>query len=290
MKRLAIGTAQFGLIYGISNRRGQVSIDAARAILRHAEASGLNTLDTAMAYGDSEQRLGEAGVSQWQVVSKLPSIPDGCSDIADWVGALVSASLQRMQIRQLHGLLMHRPEQLLGTQGEALFKALTQLKNEERVQKIGVSIYAPEELDALCTRFDFDIVQAPFNPLDRRLIDSGWLNRLSRQGTEVHVRSVFLQGLLLMQEGARPKKFNRWQGLWGRWQQWLAESKLTPLQACLRYALAQPEIERVVVGVESEAQLKEILLAAEGDIPAVPAELNCCNDLDLINPSRWGTF
>lgn len=290
MKRLALGTAQFGLPYGISNRQGQVTPDGVRAILRYAEASGLDTLDTAIAYGNSEQRLGEAGVFQWQVVSKLPAIPDGCPDVAAWVGALVSASLQRLQVRQLRGLLLHRPEQLLGAQGEALYSVLTQLKNDGRVQKIGVSIYAPEELDALCARFSLDIVQAPFNLFDRRLIDTGWLSRLSRQGIEVHARSVFLQGLLLMQAATRPEKFNRWQPLWNRWQQWLADTRLTPLQACLRDALAQPEIARVIVGVESEAQLKEILLAAEGDIPMVPAELYRCNDLDLINPSRWGTL
>ncbi len=289
MKRLALGTVQFGLPYGVANRRGQVSLDEARAILKHAEAAGLDTLDTAVAYGNSEQRLGEIGVPQWKVVSKLSAIPEGCSDVAAWVGASVAASLQHLQVRRLSGLLLHRPEELLGAQGDLLYAALTRLKDDGLVQKIGVSIYDPEELNALCVKFRFDLVQAPFNLLDHRLIDSGWLARLSKQGTEVHVRSVFLQGLLLMRSADRPEKFNRWQSLWDRWQQWLATTKLTPLQACLRHALAQPEIDRVIVGVDSLNQLKEILSANEGVIPEVPAELRA-NDRDLINPSRWNSF
>lgn len=240
MNRLALGTVQFGLPYGVANQQGQVSLEEARAILEHAQAAGLDTLDTAIAYGNCEERLGEIGVSQWQVISKLPAIPEGCIDVAAWTRECVAASLRRLGIDQLRGLLLHRPEQLLAPQGDALYFALTHLKNDGLVQKIGVSIYGSEELNALNAKFRFDIVQAPLNLFDRRLIDSGWLARLSQQGTEVHVRSVFLQGLLLMQPAGRPEKFNRWQPLWDRWQQWLADTKLTPLQACLRPVLAQP--------------------------------------------------
>src|SRR3990172_7099104 len=110
--KLALGTVQFGLPYGVANLHGQVSFDEARAILNYAETAGLDMLDTAVAYGNSEQHLGEIGVTQWQVVSKLPAIPEACADVAAWVGASVEASLQRLQIRQLHGLLLHSPAQL----------------------------------------------------------------------------------------------------------------------------------------------------------------------------------
>jgi aryl-alcohol dehydrogenase-like predicted oxidoreductase len=289
LNRFAIGTVQFGLPYGIANREGQVSLDEARAILKFAEAASLDTLDTAMAYGNSEHRLGEIGVSQWQVVSKLPVIPVGCPDVAAWVRASVAASLDRLHIRRLRGLLLHDSGQLLGTQGTALYGALTQLKTDGLVQKIGVSIYEPEELDALSSTYNFDMVQAPLNIFDRRLIDSGWLVRLSHNGIEVHVRSVFLQGLLLMQPANRPEKFNRWQPLWSRWQKWLGDIGLTPVQACLRTIPAQPEIDRVIVGVDRLTQLKEILSAAEGDLLDVPAELHC-EDVRLINPAHWNTF
>jgi len=196
--KLGIGTVQFGLNYGVANRQGQVSQDEAKAILGHAWASGMDTLDTAIAYGDSEQRLGEIGIRDWRVVSKLPSIPDGCSDISQWVTDSVNESLQRLKVKCLYGLLLHQPKQLLGQAGGRLYSVLQQLKRDGRIEKIGISIYDPEELDAVCSHYHLDMVQAPFNIFDRRLIDSGWLARLAEQDTELHVRSVFLQGLLLM--------------------------------------------------------------------------------------------
>jgi aryl-alcohol dehydrogenase-like predicted oxidoreductase len=212
--KLALGTVQFGLDYGIANQQGQVPVDEAGAILDLAFAHGVDTLDTAVAYGNCEQRLGEIGVGGWRVISKLPAIPDGCKDIYRWVADEVTASLRRLHITCLSGLLLHRPRQLLEDGGDRLYKVLQQLKDEGRVQKIGVSIYEPAELDELFDRYQLDLVQAPFNILDGRLIDSGWLARLPEQGVELHVRSIFLQGLLLMHAGERPKKFHRWQTIW----------------------------------------------------------------------------
>lgn len=287
--KLALGTVQFGLNYGIANQQGQVSHDAARAIIEHARASDIDMLDTAIAYGDSERRLGEIGIPDWQVVSKLPAIPVGCSDISEWVADAVNESLYRLKIKSLYGLLLHRPQQLVEQDGDRLYHTLQQLKHDGLVRKIGVSIYDPEELDALAGRYDIDIVQAPFNIMDRRLIDSGWLSRLAEQGTELHVRSVFLQGLLLMTPSDRLKKFERWASLWSKWENWLKYTELTPLQACLRYALSFSEINKVIIGVDSLNQLKEILLATAGPMPQVPKGLQT-NDIDLLNPARWAAL
>lgn len=286
MNRIALGTAQFGLPYGIANQQGKIPPDEAQSILAYAHAAGMDTLDTAIAYGDSEQRLGELGVQQWHVVSKLPAVPDGCVDIRKWVQKSVTDSCQRLRVRRLRGLLLHRPEELLGGHGSALYSALRQLVSDGLIEKIGVSIYTPEEYHALGERFDLGIVQIPFNILDHRLLDTGLLHRLRRQGSEVHVRSVFLQGLLLMPPDHRPQQFQRWQPLWQRWQGWLQGVKLSPLQACIRYVLSFPDISKVIVGVDSVTQLQEIMHAAAGPMPDLPQELNC-TDMDLINPSRW---
>lgn len=284
--KLALGTVQFGLDYGIANQRGQVSLDEVRLILDHAKAHGMSTLDTAINYGNSEQQLGEIGVIDWQVISKLPALPDHCLDVEAWVRSEVQASLERLRITSLRGLLLHRPEQLIGKHGEKIQQALLALKQQGLIEKIGVSIYDPVELDSLTQCCQIELVQAPFNIFDRRLITSGWLDRLKKMNIELHTRSVFLQGLLLMPNMGRPDKFNRWQPIWQKWEQWLAKTGLTPLQACLRDALAQTDIARVIVGVDSLAQLKEILLAAEGHAPELSEELHS-NDIDLIDPSRW---
>ena len=284
--KLALGTAQFGLKYGIANQQGQVSHDEAKAALALARAHGMDTLDTAIAYGDSEQRLGEIGIRDWRVVSKLPAIPEGCSDIAQWVVAAVRDSLGRLRVENLYGLLLHRPQQLLEKNGDQLYRVLQRLKQDGLVQKIGISIYDPSELDNLCSSYQLDLVQAPFNIMDRRLIDTGWLTRLAEQGTELNVRSVFLQGLLLMAENDRPPKFDRWAPLWSEWHVWLGDTSLTSLQACLRYALSFSEISRVIVGVDSFNQLNEILQAAQGPAPQTRDALKT-DDPDLLNPARW---
>jgi aryl-alcohol dehydrogenase-like predicted oxidoreductase len=287
--RLAIGAVQFGLPYGIANQVGQVSRDEVAEILGHAWAAGVDTLDTAIGYGDSEAILGEIEVDQWQVITKLPEVPEACADVASWVQELVAGSLGRLRVPRLGGLLLHRPQQLLGPNGDELYRALVGVRDQGKTEKIGVSVYGPDELDAIWPRYQFDLVQAPFNILDRRLVSSGWLTRLCKAGTEVHVRSVFLQGLLLMDAANRPEKFNRWQSLWDDWHRWLTDHALTPLQACLSFAISQPEINRVVVGVDSLEQLRGVFACAKNTFN-IPPETLMSDDLDLINPSCWGSL
>lgn len=286
MSRLALGTAQFGLNYGIANERGQVSTDQVSEILKTASSVGIDTLDTAIAYGDSEQRLGGVGISCWKVVSKLPEIPPDTANVYSWVKQSVCTSLERLQVRQLYGLLLHRPEQLLGSQGDALYHSLSLMKEQGLVKKIGVSIYNPGELNLLCDKFSFDLVQSPLNVLDRNLEKSGWLHKLRDLGVEIHTRSVFLQGLLLMNPSKRPTYFKRWQPLWDHWEQWLTDAKSTPLQACLSYVCSLPEVSRIVVGIDSLSQLKEILASPSANLE-IPDSIIASNDPELIYPFHW---
>ena len=287
--KLALGTVQFGLPYGISNQSGQVSFDCVSEILKQAWQAGINTLDTAIAYGQSEQRLGEIGVSQWRVISKLPAIPELCTDIAAWVQKAVLDSLARLKVTTLYGLLLHRSDQLLMPQGETLYRALITLKEQGQVNKIGISVYDPSELEAIFPHFPFDLIQAPFNILDRRLLTSGWLTKLHQNRVEVHTRSAFLQGLLLMDAAKRPAKFNRWQSLWDEWHFWLNSEGLTPLQACLGFVMSQPEIDRVLVGMDNIKQLHEILDVVKIQSRPVPLSL-ITHDLNLLNPSNWDSL
>lgn len=287
--RLALGTAQFGLAYGIANTEGQVTADAAVKILASAREAGMDTIDTAIAYGQSEQRLGEAGVQGWQIVSKLPAVPDGCADVQAWVAGNVDESLARLKVPRLRAMLLHRPGQLLGENGRQLYQALLRLKDTGKVEKIGISIYEPSELDELHTRYAFDLVQAPFNVFDRRLATSGWLHRLHGEGVEIHVRSAFLQGLLLCATGKSPAGFERWEALWSSWRAWAAEAGLDPLRAALGHVLSYPEVGRVVVGVDSLHQLNEILACAKSGQHRAPETLAIA-DPDLLNPARWPAF
>jgi len=286
---LALGSAQLGLPYGIANTNGQVDFDTASSILHFAKSKGMDTIDTAISYGDSERCLGKVGVHDWRVITKLPEVPNTCADVALWVNEQVQGSLSRLKLERLSGLLLHSPNQLLDPIGKQLWLALQNLKRDKIVNKIGYSIYEPAQLDSLWSTFRPDLVQAPFNVLDRRLIRSGWLQRIYESDVEIHARSILLQGLLLMNEKNRPRKFNRWSDLWAAWAAWLQLNGLTALQACVAFAMAEPRINRIIVGVESLNQLEEILTSINTNISAFPEELNI-NNLDLINPSRWNSL
>jgi len=284
--KLALGTVQFGLNYGVANTTGQVTREMAGAVLFRAQALGLDTLDTAIAYGESETVLGGLGVKDWKVVSKLPAVPEGCPNVAEWVMQLTQGSLRRLGLKRLYGLLLHRPGRLLESIGPDLYVALQTLKAEGLVDKIGVSVYGFKELADLWPKYKLDLVQAPVNILDRRLVNSGWADRLKDAGVEVHARSIFLQGLLLIPPDKRPARFDRWSEVWQEWDHWLSETGLTPVQACLRYANAISAIGRVVVGVDSVAQLDEIVAAVDGTLDSLPA-FKPLQDERLINPATW---
>jgi aryl-alcohol dehydrogenase-like predicted oxidoreductase len=285
-RKLALGTAQFGQHYGVANRGAAVSTEAATAILRLARKQGIDTLDTAAAYGACETWLGEIGVSAWRVITKLPALPSDCRDVVAWVEGQVHCSLQRLQRQRLDGLLLHRAADLAGPCAAALLSALASLKSRGVVGAAGVSIYDPVELEGLWPLWEPDIVQAPCNVLDRRMIQSGWLERLARQGVRVHLRSVFLQGLLLMPRDARPAFFSRWGALLDRWLTWCAAQRRSPLEAALGFGCGLPGVERVIVGVDSVAQLEELIAAAARSGPHPPSELSC-EDRELLEPWRW---
>lgn len=289
-RKIALGTAQFGQNYGVANESGQVSINECSLIMDEASARGIDMIDTAIGYGNSETILGRYGLKGWKIISKLPPLPESeFGSASPWVVDQVTASLDRLKVGSLYGILLHYPDQLFSPDGKEIYQALIRLKEMGYVKKIGVSIYSPDELDKIFQEMQFDIVQAPLSILDRRLIDSGWLARLSEARVEIHIRSIFLQGLLLMSNEKRPQKFDRWQSVWSEWGRWLLESNLTPLEACLGYALSINEVHRVVIGVDSVSHLSEILSLVSRTkliLPNWPEGI----DMDLLNPAKWGAL
>ena len=209
--------------------------------------------------------------------------------IANFVISDLNQSLKLLKRNSLYALLVHHGEDLLRPGGEIIFNKLQILKDKGLVSKIGVSAYIDNQLINIIDRFDIDIIQLPMNILDRRLIDNGLLNKIYSKGIEIHTRSIFLQGLLLMDPKKRPKIFDRWSNLWKIWDEWLYDNKLSALQATLIYMISLPEISRVLVGVDNKDQLQNIIKALKGNIPNIPKELSI-NDPDLLNPGNWSNL
>ena len=286
VQRIVLGTAQFGMDYGIANSAGQPSDALVRETLQVARDSGVEWIDTAAMYGSSEETLGRAGVADLKVMTKLAAVPADCPDIPRWIEREVAGSLERLRVQRLHGLSLHRPGQLLGNLRAPILDTLNALKAGGRVESLGVSVYGPDELEPLFDQQRFDMVQVPVNVLDHRLANSGWPRRLQALDCEVHGRSIFLQGLMLLPAARRPAWCARWQRVFDQWDACLRESGLTPLEACVAHAFSVPGVSRVVVGVDGPAQLEEILRAARAPAPNFPV-VDGSDDAGLLNPSLW---
>ena len=289
MSKIALGTVQFGMDYGINSISGQVLPAEIKDILNYAYRQNIDLLDTAPAYGNSEQVLGKYNSHEFKIVTKTRHFD--CLEIGNREAQLLdsdfSQSLTDLKKDRVYGVLFHNANDLLKHGSDKLFNRLNDFKQAGKIKKIGVSIYNHEQLQSIIDNFDIDLVQLPFNILDRRLVDSGMFRMLQDRGVEIHARSVFLQGLLLMTEQSRPGKFKRWGALWKVWHEWLNDNQITALEATIRHAISIPEISKVLVGVDTVSQLKEIVLASPGILPDIPPEM-FTNDVDLLNPSNWG--
>ncbi len=284
--QLVIGTAQFGQKYGVGNCGDRVSIETAAQIIAFAGQAGIDTVDTAISYGDSERRLGEIGMQGYKVISKLPPFPVGHKSVSKWVYNTVNASLTSLQINKLSAILLHRPSDLLDSTGPELYESLQKLKQGGVVDKIGLSVYDKVELENLVPLYPVDVVQAPVNILDRRLTSSGWMTRLRESGIELHARSVFLQGALLMPPNIRPRQFLKWSSLWNNWDQWLQAAQLTALEVCLSYTRSLSQVTKIVVGIDSLEQLRSVISSTQNPITDWPDAI-FCSDENLIDPRNW---
>ncbi len=291
--KLGLGTVQWGMAYGIANRVGQATKVEIDNLIRIAKQHGITLLDTAHAYGDAEKVLGEQDVASqgFRVVTK--TLPLDSNNINEHDAALVSAafleSLRWLKCTEVYGLLVHHADNLLAAGGDRLWAILQELKAQSRVEKIGVSVYQPDHLETILDRYPIDLVQLPFNLYDQRFIQTGLLGCLKEKGVEIHTRSAFLQGLLLLPPAQLPERFSAIRYHHVNLYRQISEAGLTPLEACLRFCIDQVDIDQVIVGCETVKQLDEILGVVEQDGAYLPApEFYAIRDESIIDPSMWG--
>jgi aryl-alcohol dehydrogenase-like predicted oxidoreductase len=288
---IALGTVQFGLPYGIANKSGQIKAEKIKQILKIAKKAGIKTLDTAIDYGDSERAIGDTGVTGWDIVTKIPEIPSTRNnlELRKWVRYSIEESLVKLNVNSIYGVLLHRPLQLVNPDFKGVWEELRFLQNSGIIKKIGYSIYDHTELDILFQLYKPNLIQAPYNLFDRGIEKSGWLEKLNSQNIEVHTRSCFLQGLLLMKPALRPNKFKKWSHIWTLYDEWIDRNNITTLQACLNFALSNKQISKVIIGVDNVEQIEEIISAinTKQDIDFI--DFNA-TDKNLINPASWNNL
>jgi aryl-alcohol dehydrogenase-like predicted oxidoreductase len=282
MQKLALGTVQFGMNYGINNNTGIPKDEDVSNILDFAYKSDINTLDTAIAYGNSQERLGKLSRNNFQIISKF----SGIYNFRDLKNELTK-SLSHLRIKKLYGFMFHNANDLI--ENPNMWNFLEKLKSSNKIQKIGFSIYNDIELSKILN-FGFvpDIVQLPYSILDRRFENS--LIKLKQLGVEIHVRSVFLQGLYFREINSIPKKLNCLKPVLEKLHQICKTNNISMSSLALNFVKQNKNIDKIVIGAESKVQLEDNITVMNKDIDDNILEL--INKLDvvekeLLNPVNW---
>ena len=288
INKLGLGTVQWGLPYGVANQHGITTPETVTALLKEARNYGIEVLDTASLYGKSEAVLGTNSLEGFKVVTKTPNFSaPHISDVeVNQLGETFQQSLDLLSRKKIYGLLIHHAENLLAPGGDKLLAAMMQLKEKGLVEKIGVSVYDSIQVDTVMKKFKPDLIQLPFSVMDQRMLTSGHLERLKNKGVEIHVRSVFLQGLLLMPPDSIPAFFEPVRLLLIRLHAAAQEQGLTVNQAALSFAKNIPYIDTVLVGLDNLAQLRSCFDDFAMDLNFDATGL-ACNDPVFVNPSLW---
>jgi aryl-alcohol dehydrogenase-like predicted oxidoreductase len=275
MNKLGLGTVQFGQAYGVSNTTGQVPATEAAAILKRASDAGVRVLDTAANYGAAEAVLATLNTAPFHIVTKTISLKNGLE-------AVIARAKASAETLKADTLLVHAAAELAD---ETLWPALQRLKQDGVFRRIGISTYVADNPLALAARFRPDVMQLPFSVLDQRLLADGSLARLADIGVEVHARSLFLQGLLLMDKV--PEKLASASSHLQKIKAAIIAADTTPLAAALGFVLGRPEIAIGLVGVTSVMELDEILAAAKQPLPKLDWASLALQDERVLTPSLW---
>ena len=254
---IILGTAQWGLHYGISNSEGITSSEQVSKILKRAASAKINLIDTAPGYGDAELKIGRNSQSLYNIITKIPKMPKltSVNDRVKFIENSVQKSMVNLGSESIYGLLFHDADDLIEDKSGTFVAELFRLKETGVVKNIGVSVYNSTQIDTIVSLFTPDIVQAPVNILDQRLIHSGHLKKLQSLGTKIHARSVFLQGLLHIPINSLPKYFEPIKAILANISDEVIEQGLTMNQAALSFIRDQPHVDNTIIGIESEAQL-----------------------------------
>ncbi len=268
---IVLGTAQFGLNYGVSNKTGKVSLNEIEKILNYCCESSITELDTAFAYGDVYEVLGKFDLSPFQITSKIPKLDPG-KNLQNQISEYIEKTFEKLNISCLHNLLLHDEEDFY--ESDEIFDYLKSAKNIYNIDNVGVSIYNIET--KLEQSYDvIDVIQIPGSIVDCRYEGMNFDN--------IYLRSVFLQGLLLMEN--KPAYFKPWETVFSKLDSYL-NTYPTKIQGVINHMNRVNSAQKVVVGVVSISQLDQINsiknFSDNAFIPSVRVD-----DIDLINPARW---
>lgn len=282
--KLALGTVQFGLDYGVSNKDGKTPIAEVEKIFKTAHEAGIQYIDTAYLYGNSEETIGKCLTSDhsFKIITKTAK---GIN--AELLEKNLKESLCKLNQKKIYGLMLHDADDLIKDNGQFVNK-LYEFKDKNIVEKIGVSVYTSEQIEKILENFQFDIIQLPLNVFDQRLIQSGHLKKLKDKNIKIFVRSIFLQGLLLMEYENINNYFEPLKPLIKKYFNFIENNGISKLEAAVSFVKNIKEIDYIVCGINNNSQLQEIIKVYNKtlDLDLGFQDFSCYNE-NYINPINW---
>jgi aryl-alcohol dehydrogenase-like predicted oxidoreductase len=283
--KLILGTVQFGLKYGINNSLGKPEKESVFDILTYAHNNGIKYLDTAELYGNAHELIGEFHklhpTKKFNIITKFPH------DFEDSLDNKINSYLNQLDIDYLEAILFHSFDSY--TNHKSQLTNLVKLKSKS-VKYIGVSVYTNEQMNEVIDDINIDIIQIPFNLFDNLNLRGEFIKKAKSNNKIIHTRSVFLQGLFFMKKDnpfhIRIKLENEMEVI----THISMKSSISIGSIALNYCLQQPNINGVLIGVDSLDQLKENIDFVKNKIPnQYLDEINQIriNNIELLNPSMW---
>ena len=291
-----LGTVQFGMNYGIQGN-GQPDVDSVEKMLEYACANGIEILDTAAVYGDAECILGRIlhrnkSLSKFQVVSKLAPHAFDAADPCEWRRIAVQKAEESRQIlgvSKLHSFLFHNASYIFDPQA---VNALQAVCDQEIADRIGVSIYTPDEAMKALEYELIKVIQIPYNVFDSRLDRCGFFEKAKEQDVLIFARSSLLQGLVMMDPDRLPENVRFAESCLRTFLKICDRYHCSPLEAAVGYVGYNPEIDYVVFGVDNPQQLQGYLSLQRQSMPTAMFEDFRASFKDvqerLVNPAMWG--
>ena len=284
MKKIILGSAQFRMKYSLFQQE-KINKEEIQKIINFAKNNGINTIDTANSYADTEKTLGNLDISDLDVISKFTL--DFNLDYHQ-IDLLMERTLKHLNQKKIYGILFHESNQLFSDLGKKVFQRLQNFKNKELISNIGVSVYSVPEAIKIIDNFDIDILQAPVSILDRRFLDKKIIDIINKKNIIFHARSIFLQGLLLNKNHLKIKYFDQFNFIFDQWFDWLEKNNLNPISECLKFVYNNINIQKVIIGINNYNQLKEIKSIFDSNFSKIDIpNFLVCNNEKLINPHNW---
>jgi aryl-alcohol dehydrogenase-like predicted oxidoreductase len=282
ISKISIGTANFGLKYGFGNNYQKIDISSARKILGKAKHLGLKKIDTAFAYGDAEEILGEIGVREYQITTKIDQKSFGTLSTPKQIRSKILESMKRLKVDEIYALLAHNVSTITDSENFAI--AAFELKKDGYIQKIGCSIYDPLEIEKIENSYTLDVYQIPLNIVDQRFVPV--IENLQRSGKIIQARSVFLQGVLLEKDLKRIPEILKQNQTLQDWIKIIGNANMDPVKLCIDHVLTTKGIDSVVFGLDSQEQLEQIVKKALS--PVQEFNFRSKNDPGkLLDPRLW---